>query len=314
VANSDNRQFDVVFPQQSAPGTYTLQIGTGIKDLAGNLLNQDGDSVNGEAGQDGCAATFVIQPVLTFTSTTKVSIRDLTKNIATMTIGSDVYIADINVRIDLKHTFDNDLYIHLIGPDGTDVVLANRRGGTADNYTNTLFDDEATKSISAGTAPFNGAFRPETVLSAFDGKNARGTWQLVIEDRQAGDSGTLNSWSLIIENGTAPSAQTNPPGSATLNTFSIEGDGQGANERTGPAPGTAIEGPFMLPPGERAGETVQPVETHGEHADVRSLEARLVDLAFTRVQPSTLAWSSVRQDAPPALEDLVEFFKRFDRR
>lgn len=199
VANSDDRSFDILFAPQTTPGTYKLQLGVVIPDLAGNNLDQDRDGINGESTQDRFTTTFTIQPTFAFTNNSQMSIRDLTTNISSLTIDRDVTIGDLNLQLNLKHTFDNDLYIHLRGPDGTDVILSNRRGGSGDNYTNTALDDETTKLISTGAAPFTGVFRPESALSAFDGKNARGTWQLWIEDRQRGDSGTLLSWSLIIE-------------------------------------------------------------------------------------------------------------------
>jgi hypothetical protein len=78
-------------------------------------------------------------------------------------------------------------------------LLSNRRGGSGDNYNNTIFDDEAATPISQGRAPFSGSFRPEVALSGFDGKNARGTWQLIVEDRASRDTGRLVSWSVTIE-------------------------------------------------------------------------------------------------------------------
>lgn len=37
-------------------------------------------------------------------------------------------------------------------------------GSSGNNYTNTVFDDEAASLITAGTAPFSGSFRPEGSL------------------------------------------------------------------------------------------------------------------------------------------------------
>ena len=76
------------------------------------------------------------------------------------------------------------------------MVLANRRGGSGDNFTDTVFDDEAATAIGAGSAPFTGSFRPEQPLSAFDGKPVDGTWKLRISDQAAQDIGTLNSWGI----------------------------------------------------------------------------------------------------------------------
>jgi len=105
-------------------------------------------------------------------------------------------ILDVNVRINLTHTFDSDLEISLIAPNGTTVLLSNRRGGSGQNFTNTVFDDEGTTAIAAGVAPFTGIFRPDQALGAFDGSNGAGRWTLRINDAVALNSGQLNSWSL----------------------------------------------------------------------------------------------------------------------
>ena len=110
-----------------------------------------------------------------------------------------ISLADLNVKLNISHTYDSDLYIHLKGPDGTDVLLVNRRGGSGDNFTNTVLDDQASKSIASGYAPFTGSFRPDGSLSSFNNKNARGTWTLVVEDRAYYDVGTINSWLLVLE-------------------------------------------------------------------------------------------------------------------
>ncbi len=109
-------------------------------------------------------------------------------------------VTDVNVRVRLNHTFDGDLVISLIGPDGTSVTLSNRRGGGGDNFgtgandcsgTPTRFDDEATVAVSAGTAPFAGSFIPDQPLSGFDGKPTAGTWKLRVTDNAGLDVGTV---------------------------------------------------------------------------------------------------------------------------
>ena len=72
------------------------------------------------------------------------------------------------------------------------MVLSNRRGGTGNNFWVTVFDDEAATPVSTGQAPFTGSFRPDGSLSVFDGKNARGTWKLSVEDRAARDAGVFH--------------------------------------------------------------------------------------------------------------------------
>jgi len=113
----------------------------------------------------------------------------------------------LTVSVRLNHTYNGDLILALQHPDGTEVVLANRRGGSGDNFgsatnscaggaTFTRFDDAAASAISAGSAPFAGTYRPETPLAVFAGKPLNGLWRLRITDAAAADTGTLGCWSL----------------------------------------------------------------------------------------------------------------------
>ncbi len=113
-----------------------------------------------------------------------------------ITVADTREILDVNVRLDISHTYVGDLQISLISPQGTEVRLFTRRGGAGDNLSVTLFDDEAVTAISAGVAPFNGSFRPEDSLGAFDGQRANGNWTIRIVDTTALNSGVLNSWSI----------------------------------------------------------------------------------------------------------------------
>ncbi|MBS0195675.1 MAG: S8 family serine peptidase [Planctomycetes bacterium] len=115
---------------------------------------------------------------------------------STLTVTDSREILDVNVKLDISHTFDADLVISLISPLNREVVLFNRRGGSGDNLTNTIFDDEGSLAIAGGAAPFAGTFRPEASLGGFDGTNGNGTWTLKITDAAGLNSGTLNSWSL----------------------------------------------------------------------------------------------------------------------
>lgn len=116
-------------------------------------------------------------------------------------------VTDVNVKVRLNHTFDGDLEIRLIAPDGTAVLLSDNRGGGGDNFgtgandcsgTLTVFDDGAASAISAGTAPFAGSFRPEQPLSGFNGKNPQGTWKLRVTDTASLDVGTVGCVQLEI--------------------------------------------------------------------------------------------------------------------
>jgi subtilisin-like proprotein convertase family protein len=116
-------------------------------------------------------------------------------------------VTDVNVKLRLNHTFDGDLNISLVHPDGTVVSLSNRRGGSGDNYgtgandcsgTPTVFDDSAAATISGGTAPFGGSFKPDGSLASLNGKGSAGTWKLRISDEAALDTGTVGCVQLEI--------------------------------------------------------------------------------------------------------------------
>jgi subtilisin-like proprotein convertase family protein len=110
-------------------------------------------------------------------------------------------VRDVNVTLNITHTRDADLDVYLISPAGTRVRLFDDVGGVGDDFANTTLDDEAAVAITAGVAPFNGAYRPEQTLSAFDNEKPLGNWRIEVTDDLAGSVGTLESWSLAIVTG-----------------------------------------------------------------------------------------------------------------
>ncbi|WP_190811532.1 proprotein convertase P-domain-containing protein [Flagellimonas sp. S3867] len=107
-------------------------------------------------------------------------------------------ITDVNVTLNITHTWDADLNISLTSPGGTTVLLSDDNGGSGDNYSGTILDDAAGTAITAGTAPFAGTFSPEGNLSDFNGEDPSGTWTLSIFDDAGGDTGTLHGFSIHI--------------------------------------------------------------------------------------------------------------------
>ena len=94
---------------------------------------------------------------------------------------------------------DSDLRVFLRGPDGTVIELFSNIGGTGHNFVNTVLDDAGGQLITTGTAPFTGTYRPVGNLSLIEGKNVTGTWTLEVHDTVKNQTGTVTSWSLIIE-------------------------------------------------------------------------------------------------------------------
>jgi subtilisin-like proprotein convertase family protein len=126
------------------------------------------------------------------------AIPDLNTLTSDLNLASRDAIGDVDVHLNLTHARDSDLVVRLTSPTGRSVLLVNRRGGTGDNFSGTILDDEASTSIALGTAPFTGRYRPEQALSRFDGYPADGVWTLSISDLAGGGTGTLLSWGLTV--------------------------------------------------------------------------------------------------------------------
>lgn len=200
VAGSGGTQFDIGFDAQTGPEAIALTVDADIASVAGALLDQNQNGTGGEAA-DGFGTTLTLGGAGTYSSTdTPQPIQDFTYTVSSIEVPTDLVIAKVTVKINVSHTFDSDLQIWLLAPSGWSVLLANRRGGSGDNFTNTIFDSAASRAIAAGRAPFSGSYRPEQSLAAaYNGYDARGTWSLVVKDVAARDVGMLNSWSLTIQ-------------------------------------------------------------------------------------------------------------------
>jgi subtilisin-like proprotein convertase family protein len=108
-------------------------------------------------------------------------------------------IVDLNVKLNINHESDGNLDIYLIAPDGTRVELFTDVGGISSDFVDTVLDNEAGQQITEGSAPFTDSYRPEGSLADFYSKDVSGTWTLEVTDDWGGNTGTLNSWSLIAK-------------------------------------------------------------------------------------------------------------------
>ncbi len=113
-------------------------------------------------------------------------------------VPNDFTIDDVNVNLNITHTWDADMEIRLISPNNTIILLSDKNGGSGDNYINTTFDDAAATPIASGTPPFTGTFRPDQPLSTYNGMQSIGNWTLRITDVANGDGGNLNNWTLQL--------------------------------------------------------------------------------------------------------------------
>ena len=122
---------------------------------------------------------------------------------AVIEIGDHFTIYDLDVGITLTHTSVFDLQISLESPAGTSLCLNMYNFDEffkGEDYTQTIFDDEAEVPIEEGQPPFTGRFRPRSPaqLSVFDGQDTFGQWKLQVYDAYYYDTGTLDSFEVMI--------------------------------------------------------------------------------------------------------------------
>lgn len=160
------------------------------------------------------------------------AIIDNTTVSTTMTVTDDFMITDLNVAVDITHTWTGDLTLTLESPAGTQVVIFDDADGCSANDLSTLLDDQSANALNCdpgGGGTDADAFPeadyvPSNPLSAFNGEGTLGDWILTIEDDAGGDQGTLNSWSL---NYSYPNTNTDiiieldENGEATIDPFDI---------------------------------------------------------------------------------------------
>jgi subtilisin-like proprotein convertase family protein len=108
-------------------------------------------------------------------------------------------LRDVNVTVDVDHTYANGLVMSLIGPNGQRALLVADEGGNGDNFDDTPFSDQAIAPILDAATPFRGSFRPEGILAVFNDLQPNGTWTLEIQDKACEDGGVLHHWSLEME-------------------------------------------------------------------------------------------------------------------
>ncbi|MBI2399296.1 MAG: proprotein convertase P-domain-containing protein [Xanthomonadales bacterium] len=81
--------------------------------------------------------------------------------------------ADTSVSVNIVHTYQGDLKVDLVAPDGTLYNIHNRTGSGTDNIIKTVTLNLSSEAIN-------------------------GTWKLRVNDNAAGDVGYINSWSITM--------------------------------------------------------------------------------------------------------------------
>ena len=105
-------------------------------------------------------------------------------------------ISDVNIGLNVTHTWPNDLLINISNPGNvTQVPVWDRACAGNNNFNVTLNDGSPAFTCVAN---MTGTFSPSSPLTAFNGGQANGTWTLSVEDFYNVDTGTLNSWFVQV--------------------------------------------------------------------------------------------------------------------
>ncbi|MEM9647959.1 MAG: reprolysin-like metallopeptidase [Bacteroidota bacterium] len=109
----------------------------------------------------------------------------------------DLVVSDININLELNHTYLGDLIVSLVSPAGTKVALIANSCGELNNI-NAIFDDDGSEITCGGNPAISGTVQPLGSLSSFNGESLFGEWTLEIRDTAAGDGGSLVAFSMEI--------------------------------------------------------------------------------------------------------------------
>ena len=183
--------------------TDDCEITAGAADCNGNGIPDDCEladgsdtDCNGNGTLDSCDLTV---PVVGETGTsapgTPIS-NVLPPTVDSITLTGGLILTDVDVDVNLTHSWSGDIVMEVTSPAGT-VVRLHDGGGSSDADIDTTFDDSG---IPNG-APYNaGAVMQPSgpgALSDFNGQSGDGNWTMTITDTAGGDDGTLTDWAVL---------------------------------------------------------------------------------------------------------------------
>lgn len=241
LAGSNNTRFDVRFASSGLAGWYNLAVGPAIRDTANRGMDQNQNGIPGEPDDIFRGSSRLLNGTPVSPPAVPPSVPPVPPSVPpvpppppsatgryefafaeanpipdagvirlALEVPAAIRISDLQVRLNITHTYVSDLVIRLTSPEGQSVLLVDRRGGSGQNFAGTFFADSG-MPLRDGQAPFAGTFRPEEPLAAFQGMLAQGTWTLTVEDRAGQDTGTVQGVTLSFAGvNVAPTVDANP--------------------------------------------------------------------------------------------------------
>jgi len=139
-----------------------------------------------------------------------------------ITINDSRQIVDIDVYLDIDHSWVGDLNVNLTHVESDDSVnLIHRPGrpasslGCGNNNIKAILDDEISSPVenkcASSPAAISGIYIPNQPLDRFDGDSLSGEWRLNVSDNSANSTGTLRAWCMLATISENPEPQPPPP-------------------------------------------------------------------------------------------------------
>ena len=122
----------------------------------------------------------------TSTNSSSMPINDNSTISSYNTISSCSNIYDIEIDIQIVHTYIGDLTVTLSGPGTESATLHNRSGASSNNIVGTY-------AISGGS------LTAAQSLTRFLNTNGTGEWKITVQDSASADTGSLVSWSITLD-------------------------------------------------------------------------------------------------------------------
>jgi subtilisin-like proprotein convertase family protein len=141
----------------------------------------------------------------TYSSTTPLVIPDGSGSESSGAVASSTFtvpisgiVTDVNVTLNVSHSWSTDLRIALRRPDGTEAIPWDRKCFLGNDWNFTFSDGAAGFDCIDNFGINSGTFAPSLPLSTLNNADASGVWTLTAADFNTGNTGQINSWSVEV--------------------------------------------------------------------------------------------------------------------
>jgi len=121
---------------------------------------------------------------------------------STISVTDGLVITDLNVHVDITHSYVGELTLVLTSPSGESITLLQdvcvNPDYSSGSDISAIFDDEASDLVCGASSPVvSGSVKPQMgLLDVFNNQSTEGDWVLSVTDIYSGDGGSLDYFAL----------------------------------------------------------------------------------------------------------------------